>query len=169
MKTILILIGIIATGVGLDQLTKLLVANNMSLYESITVIPKAFDITYIHNKGAAFGMLSNHRWVFMITSTIAIIGMCVYLFRFCKESMLFKVGLALVISGGIGNMIDRIAYGYVIDMIEATFIETLFGWSFAIFNVADSFVCVGAGLVIFCLICDLIKESKKKEKNNDNK
>jgi len=77
--------------------------------------------------------------------------------------MLFKVGLALVISGGIGNMIDRVAYGYVIDMIEATFIETLFGWSFAIFNVADSFVCVGAGLVIFCLVRDIIKEGKVNE------
>ncbi|MBO5440686.1 MAG: signal peptidase II [Clostridia bacterium] len=165
MKNILILIGIIVSGIGLDQLTKLLVANNMSLYESIPVIPSVFDITYIHNKGAAFGMLANHRWVFMIVSSVAIVGMCVYLFRFCKEKLLFKIGLALVISGGIGNMIDRIIYGYVIDMIEATFIETLFGWSFAIFNVADSLVCVGAGLVIFCLVRDIIKEGKK----NDNK
>ena len=163
MKTILILAGIILGGVGLDQLTKLLVAENMTLYQSISVIPSTFNLTYIHNKGAAFGMLANHRWVFMVVSTVAIIGMGVYLFRFCKEKMLFKVGLALVVSGGIGNMIDRIAYGYVIDMIEATFIETLFGWSFAIFNVADSFVCVGAGLVIFCLVRDIIKEGKKSE------
>lgn len=163
MKTILILAGIILGGVGIDQLTKLLVANNMSLYQSISVIPSTFNLTYIQNKGAAFGMLANHRWVFMIVSTVAIIGMGVYLFRFCKEKMLFKVGLALVISGGIGNMIDRVAYGYVIDMIEATFIETLFGWSFAIFNVADSFVCVGAGLVIFCLVRDIIKEGKANE------
>ena len=163
MKAILILVGIIVGGVGLDQLTKLLVSHNMSLYESISVIPSVFNITYIHNKGAAFGMLANHRWVFMIISTVAIIGMGVYLFRFCKEKMLFKIGLALVISGGIGNMIDRIIYGYVIDMIEATFIETLFGWSFAIFNVADSLVCVGAGLVIFCLIRDIIKEGKRNE------
>lgn len=169
MKTIFILIGIIVSGVAIDQVTKLLVANNMALYESIPVIPSVFDITYIQNKGAAFGMLSNHRWVFMVISSVAIVAMGIYLFRFCKEKMLFKVGLALVISGGIGNMIDRIAYGYVIDMLEATFIETLFGWSFAIFNVADSFVCVGAGLVIFCLVRDIIKESKKEEKKNDNK
>lgn len=165
MKTILILVGIIVSGIGIDQLTKLLVANNMSLYQSIPVIPSVLDITYIHNKGAAFGMLANHRWVFMVVSLVAIIGMGIYLFRFCKEGMLFKIGLALVISGGIGNMIDRIAYGYVIDMIEATFIETLFDWSFAIFNVADSFVCVGAGLVIFCLVRDLIREGKKNENN----
>lgn len=168
MKKILILIGIILGGIGIDQLTKILVSSNMEVYESIPVIPKVFDITYIHNKGAAFGMLSNHRWVFMVVSTIAIVAMSIYLFRFCKEGMFFKVGLALVISGGIGNMIDRIFLGYVVDMIEATFIETLFGWSFAIFNVADSFVCVGAGIVIFCLIRDIIKESKK-EKENANK
>lgn len=168
MKKILILIGVILGGIGIDQLTKILVSTNMEVYESIPVIPKVFDITYIHNKGAAFGMLANHRWVFMVVSTIAIVAMSVYLFRFCKEGMFFKVGLALVISGGIGNMIDRIIFGYVVDMIEATFIETLFGWSFAIFNVADSFVCVGAGIVIFCLIRDIIKESKK-EKNNANK
>ena len=165
MKKILILIGVILGGIGIDQLTKILVSTNMEIYESIPVIPNVFDITYIHNKGAAFGMLSNHRWVFMVVSTIAIIAMSVYLFRFCKEGMFFKVGLALVISGGIGNMIDRIILGYVVDMIEATFIETLFGWSFAIFNVADSFVCVGAGIVIFCLIRDIIKESKKEKKN----
>ena len=168
MKTILILIGVILGGIGIDQLTKIIVSSNMELYESISVIPKTFNITYIQNRGAAFGMLSNHRWVFMVVSVLAIIGMCVYLFRFSKEGMFFKVGLALVISGGIGNMIDRIFLGYVVDMIEATFIETLFGWSFAIFNVADSFVCVGAGIVIFCLIRDIIKDSKK-EKENANK
>lgn len=169
MKIILILIGVITAGVGIDQLTKLIVDNNMALGQSIDVIPKVLNFTYIQNRGAAFGMLSGHRWVFMVISTVAIVGMMVYLFRFCKEGMLFKIGLALVISGGIGNMIDRIAYGYVIDMIEATFIETLFGWSFAIFNVADSLVCIGAGLVIFCLLREIIRESKKEGKKNGNK
>ena len=168
LTNLLILIGIILGGIGIDQLTKILVSKNMALYESISVIPKVFNITYIQNRGAAFGMLANHRWVFMIISSVAIIGMCVYLFRFCNESMLFKIGLALIISGGIGNMIDRIFLGYVVDMIEATFIETLFDWSFAIFNVADSFVCVGAGIVILCLILDIIKESKKEVSQNEN-
>ena len=134
----------------------------------VAFVCRRFDITYIHNKGAAFGMLSSHRWVFMVISTVAILAMGFYLFRFCKESMFFKVGLALVVSGGIGNMIDRIAYGYVIDMIEATFVETIFGWSFAIFNVADSFVCVGAGIVIFCLVRDIIRESRSEENSNEN-
>ena len=168
IKNILILVSIILGGIIFDQLTKILVSTNMELYQSISVIRGVFNITYIQNRGAAFGMLSGHRWVFMVVSTIAIIAMCVYLFRFCKEGTFFKVGLSLVISGGIGNMIDRVILGYVVDMIEATFIETLFGWSFAIFNVADSFVCVGAGIVIFCLIRDIIKDYKK-EKENANK
>ena len=168
LTNLLILVGIILGGIGIDQLTKILVSKNMALYESIPVIPKVFNITYIQNRGAAFGMLANHRWVFMIISSVAIIGMCVYLFRFCNESMLFKIGLSLIVSGGIGNMIDRIFLGYVVDMIEATFIETLFDWSFAIFNVADSFVCVGAGIVILCLILDIIKESKKEVSQNEN-
>lgn len=172
MKIMLILIGIIVSGIAIDQATKLLVDGLMELHQSIAVIPNVFSLTYIRNKGAAFGMLSEHRWVFMIISTIAIVAMCVYLFRFCKEKMLFKVGLALVISGGIGNMIDRVLYGYVIDMIEATFIEKLFGVSFAVFNVADSLVCVGAGLVIFCLIREIILDqgkNKKEGKSNGNR
>ena len=169
LTNILILVGVILGGIGIDQLTKILVSKNMALYQSFSIIPKALNITYIQNRGAAFGMLANHRWVFMIVSTVAIIGICVYLFRFCNESMFFKIGLALIISGGIGNMIDRVFLGYVVDMIEATFIETLFGWSFAIFNVADSFVCVGACIVIFCLIRDIIKESKNEVSKNENK
>lgn len=168
LTNLLILIGIILGGIGIDQLTKILVSKNMALHQSISIIPKVLNITYIQNRGAAFGMLANHRWVFMIISSVAIIGMCVYLFRFCNENMLFKIGLALIISGGIGNMIDRIFLGYVVDMIEAAFIETLFDWSFAIFNVADSFVCVGAGIVILCLILDIIKESKKEVNQNEN-
>ncbi len=113
LTNILILVGVILGGIGIDQLTKILVSKNMALYESISIIPKTLNITYIQNRGAAFGMLANHRWVFMIISTVAIIGICVYLFRFCNESMFFKIGLALIISGGIGNMIDRVFLGYV--------------------------------------------------------
>ena len=95
----------------------------------------------------------------MVISTIAIIAMAIYLFGFCKEKMLFKVGLALVVSGGIGNMIDRIIYGYVIDMIDFRVIN------FAVFNVADSLVCIGAGLVILCLVRDVISASKKEKES----
>ncbi len=160
MKTIIILVSIICSGILVDQITKILVDNLMALYSTVPIIPDFLHLTYIQNKGAAFGMLSNHRWVFMVISTIAIIAMGIYLFRFCKERMLFKVGLALIISGGIGNMIDRVIYGYVIDMIDFRVIN------FAVFNVADSFVCIGAGIVFLCLVIDLIKTTKKEKEEN---
>lgn len=165
-KTLIILISIIVGGIILDLITKLLVAGLMYLGQSIRIIPGVLNLTYIQNEGAAFGMLSNQRWIFMVISTIAIIGIGIYLFGFCKERMLLKVGLALIISGGIGNMIDRIAYGYVIDMIDFC----LFSFWKWIFNVADSFVCVGAITVLVALVLDVIKDAKKKkEENDDNK
>ena len=162
-KTLIILISIILGGIFLDLLSKLLVAGLMDYGESITIIPYVLRLTYVQNRGAAFGMLSDNRWVFMVISTVAIIGISVYLFKFCKERMLLKVGLALIISGGIGNMIDRTFYGYVIDMID---FHIIWKW---VFNVADSCVCVGAGIVILSLILDIIKEIKSKKKKDENK
>ena len=159
-KTLIILISVIVGGILLDLLTKLLVVGLMSLGQSVTLIPGVLKLTYIRNYGAAFGMLSQHRWVFMVISTVAIIGIGIYLFGYCKERMLLKVGLAMIISGGLGNMIDRVFYGYVVDMINFC----LFPFWKWIFNVADAFVCVGAGLVILAIVLDMIKEVKGKKK-----
>lgn len=165
-KTVIILASIIVGGVFLDFITKLLVLKFMELYESIVLIPGVLNLTYIRNEGAAFGMLSEHRWVFMVTSTVAIIGISIYLFLFCNDRMMMKVGLAMIISGGIGNMIDRIDYGYVVDMIDFCLFDF---WKW-IFNVADSFVCVGAGVVLLSLILDIIKTKENSEgsKNQEN-
>ena len=163
-KTIIILVSIIVGGIALDQLTKILVLNFMDLGQSIKLIPGVLNLTYIQNRGAAFGMLSEHRWVFMIISTVAIVGIGIYLFGFCKERLMVKVGLATIISGGIGNMIDRTFYGFVVDMIDFC----LFDFWVWIFNVADACVCVGAGIVVLGIILDLIKETKKKKQNDDN-
>ena len=167
MSTLIILISIIAASIGVDQIVKAIVSSNMSVGETIPVIEDVFHFTYIRNEGAAFGMLSNHRWVFMIISTVALIALSVYLFKFCKERMLTRIGIALIIGGGIGNMIDRIILGYVVDMIDCRFID------FYVFNIADSCVCVGAGIVLLGFILDFIKELKEKklkeaEDQNDN-
>lgn len=164
-KTIIILASIILGGVAVDQISKLLVLEFMDLYDSIAIIPGVLNLTYIQNEGAAFGMLSDHRWIFMVISTVAIIGIGVYLFGFCKERMLTRVGLAMIVSGGIGNMIDRVGYGFVVDMIDFCLFEF---WKW-IFNVADALVCVGAGVVILGLVLDIIKESKGKKNKNDSK
>ena len=146
---------VILVGIGLDQLTKYLASAYIK--SEITVLGKLLHFDYVENRGAAWGMLSNHRWVFMLVSSIAIIAFAVYLFGFKVPNRLYGVSIALVISGGIGNMIDRIALGYVVDFLKFAFIN------FPVFNVADSFVCIGAGLLILAMILDVIKEAKAKK------
>ena len=160
-----ILIAVIAAVIGLDQLTKWLTVVNLEEYESFPVWQDVFHFTYVKNTGMAFGMLKDHRWVFMVFSTIAIIALIIYLFRFRPESRWMQVSMAMIIGGGIGNMIDRVFLGYVVDFIDVTLIN------FAVFNIADSFVCIGAGIMILCLVLDLIKEiklekAKKAEEQN---
>lgn len=146
---------VILVGIGLDQLTKYLAAAYIK--SEITVIGRLLHFDYVENRGAAWGMLSNHRWVFMLVSSVAIIAFAVYLFGFKVPNRLYGVSIALVISGGIGNMIDRIALGYVVDFLKFAFID------FPVFNVADSFVCIGAGLLILAMILDIIKDVKAKK------
>ena len=154
-------LAIIFAGIFLDQLTKKLVAGSFALGQTKPLIPWLVQLTYWHNYGAAWGMLANHRWVFMVISTIAIAAMVGYLFFRKTESMLLSdISLSLIISGGIGNMIDRVFLGYVVDFID---IEPLF--SFPIFNGADSFVCVGAGLLILATLLEIKAEMRaEKEK-----
>ncbi len=150
---------IIVLSVVLDQLTKLLTVKSLALHESVDVIPGVFRFTYIQNRGAAFGMLDEHRWVFMIISSVAIIALLVYLFKFAPKNILLSVGLSLVIGGGIGNMIDRVALGYVVDFLDFYAFD-FWVW---IFNVADACVCVGAGIIALYLIIDIVKEAKKEK------
>ena len=158
----IIAVVLILVGVGLDQLTKYLVVSNMALHESIDIIPGVFRFTYIQNDGAAFGALDNARWVFMVLSTVAIIGILVYMFWKKPQNKLMLSALILIVSGGIGNMIDRIALGYVIDFLDFCAFPKVWMW---VFNVADSFVCIGAGLLILWLVLDMIREHKaEKEK-----
>lgn len=158
MTMILVLIGIILGSVGLDQLTKLLAVQYLKPIGSYPLWQNVLHLTYVENRGAAFGMLSNQRWVFMIFSTVAIIGLVVYLFRFCKEGKWIKVALAMIIGGGIGNMIDRIALGYVVDFVDFTLIH------FAVFNVADSFVSVGAVMLVIWFVRSMVTEYRNGKK-----
>ncbi len=146
---------IIVVGVILDQLTKWLAVKFLEPISTVPIIKDALHLTYVENRGAAFGMMKDSRWIFMTVSTIAILIFIAYLYLGHADNTLYAVALSMVISGGIGNMIDRIALGYVVDFIDFRLIN------FAVFNGADSFVCIGAGLLILALIKDLIKEAKK--------
>ena len=164
MPFFVVLILIIVGSVGVDQLTKWIVFFNSESLESDPIsIIGLFKLTYVENDGMAFGWLSDHRWVFIVASIIGIIAISVYLFRFSKDTRLTKIGLALVLGGGIGNMIDRTVLGFVIDMIQMSFLGSLFPW---VFNVADSCVCVGVGVAVLGIILETIKEYKAEKKKS---
>ena len=157
MTAIIISVVLIVAAVGLDQLSKYLVVANMALHESVDVIPGVLRFTYIQNDGAAFGSMDDKRWIFMVLSTVAIIGILVYLFWKKPQNKLLLSSLILITGGGIGNMIDRVALGYVIDFIDFCAFPKIWMW---IFNIADSCVCIGAGLLALWLILDTVKEMK---------
>lgn len=147
-------LAIIAVTVFLDQITKYLTIFYLKPIATFPLIEDVLHLTYVENTGAAFGMMKDARWVFMVTSTVAIVGILVYMFRKRPTDKLLCVSLSFIVGGGIGNMIDRTILGYVVDMIDFRLVN------FAVFNVADSFVCVGAGMMILYLILDMIREAK---------
>ena len=157
MTAIIISVALMIVAVVLDQITKYLVVANMELYESIEIIPEVFRFTYIQNRGAAFGSLDEHRWVFMLLSTVAIVAIIAFLFWKKPQNKLLLASLILITGGGIGNMIDRVYLGYVIDFIDFCAFPEIWMW---VFNVADSFVCIGAGMLALWMILDTVREMK---------
>ncbi len=141
-----------------DQLTKLWTVKSLvHVGASYKLIPGVLHFTYVRNRGAGMGILEDHRWVFMSVSCVAIALIFAYLILKRPEDKLFLCSLALIAGGGIGNMIDRFALGYVVDMINVELID------FYVFNVADSAVCIGCGLMILYVVLDEIREHKKKK------
>ena len=140
-----------------DQWTKVLAVEKLAGIATYPLIENIFHFTYVENRGAAFGMLADHRWVFMIFSTAAILAMLGWLFWEKPKSWWIRVSAAFIIAGGIGNMIDRVRLGYVVDFIDCRFID------FYVFNVADSFVCVGCAMFLLAAIYMEIMEAKKKK------
>ena len=150
--------------IALDQGSKLLILS--TLYgDRLELIPGVLRFTYVENKGMAFGLLADHRWVFMLLSVLGIALIGVYLYFFAK-TLLSRTALSLIIGGGIGNMIDRVRLGFVVDFIDFCAFPKLWSW---VFNIADAAVCVGAGLFILDLILDTVRElHAKKVQTNEN-
>ena len=147
---------IIASGIALDQLTKFLTVKFLELGQTRPIIEGVIHFTHVQNRGAAFGMLADAPWVFNILSTVMIIGLLFFLFLGMAPNILYSVSTAMIISGGIGNMIDRVRLQYVVDFIDFRIIN------FAVFNAADSLVCIGAGIMILALILDIVHEARDK-------
>ena len=142
----LIYLFIVVSLVSLDQYTKSIVLNYFELYQSKTIIDGFFSLTYVQNFGAGFSIMQNARTTFLIITPICLVG---FTYLFIKSNdKLSKTALLLMISGTIGNFIDRIVRIYVVDFLD--FI--IFGWDFPIFNVADIFLTIGVCLYIIALI-----------------
>lgn len=138
-----------------DQISKYFVVQNMTLGgESISVIDGFFRLTYIHNKGGAWGFMSGQTWLLLSFTVIAML-VCIALLKAGTNNKVMFWAVCLILSGGLGNMIDRILRGgNVVDFIELEFIE------FPVFNIADCAVVIGAGLLMIYFICDLFKSAK---------
>lgn len=149
---------ICAAVILLDQVSKYLVVQNIAQGASVRCIDGLFHLTYIQNKGAAFGMLSDRRWIFMVVSVVAIGAILVYILKAKPQNMWEKTALGMIVGGGIGNMIDRVVNGYVVDFVEVEFMD------FAVFNVADAFVTVSCGILIVYVLVLTVKEGKENKK-----
>ncbi len=140
--------------VVLDQITKGIVDQRMTLYQSIDVVSGVFSLTYVRNRGAAFGILSaadlpGQAALFAVISLVALGAIVYYTFSMPATDRLPQIALALIAGGAIGNLIDRVWLGYVIDFLD-------FYWEahhWPMFNIADSFISTGVGL----LIVDMLK------------
>jgi len=159
MKTRYTLFAVISVvGLIIDQITKVYIDRSMRLYDSIQVFENFFHVTYLRNKGAAFSFLSNASWRLPFFITVSIIASLVILVAFRKlrdDQKLAQVSLAMIFSGAVGNLIDRVRLGEVIDFLDVHW----YRHHWPAFNVADSLICVGVVL----LAIDMMLEEKRQK------
>jgi signal peptidase II len=139
--------------VALDQATKALVRSRFELHDSLEMIPGLFNLTRVHNYGAAFGLMNAADFPFKtvvlsIVATVALLALTVYASTLPVEQLLARVGLALIVGGAAGNLIDRLSAGYVVDFVDVYWR----GWHFWAFNVADAAITVGVAFMILDLL-----------------
>ena len=147
MTYILIILGLI----GLDQISKYIAIKYLAGIGSIPIIKDIFHLTYVENRGAAFGMFQNNQIIFVVVALIACIFGLYYLYK--KElNLLGKTAIILIISGAIGNLIDRIRLGFVVDYFDFRII-----WDY-VFNIADVFVV--AGTILLCIYIIFFENNK---------
>ncbi|WAW14245.1 signal peptidase II [Peptostreptococcus equinus] len=129
----------------IDQASKITVKNTLENTQGMSIIDGVFHLTYVENSGAAFGMLQNMQYVFIIIALIVLIA-GIYFIHKEESTKLAKISIAMIISGAIGNLVDRLRLGYVIDFFDFKII-----WSY-VFNFADILVVLGTILLCICLI-----------------
>lgn len=137
--------------IGIDQLSKILALKYLKNIGSIPIIQDMFHLTYVENRGAAFGMFQNNQIVFIIVAVVASIVGLYYIYK-KKLNLLGNISIVLIISGAIGNLIDRVRLGFVVDYFDFRFI-----WDY-VFNVADIFVVVGT--ILLCIYIIVFEKDK---------
>lgn len=177
MVAIIISVAVMVVLVAIDLLSKYWIVSTFGVVDQLTkgyeymkqlaltvkpidLIPGVLRFKLVLNDGAMMGFLDNARWVFMVLSTVAIIAILVFLFWKKPKNKILLTALTLVTAGGIGNMVDRTALGYVVDFIDFYAFPSLWKWTF---NFADSCVTIGAGMLALWMIIDVIKDYKLKK------
>ncbi len=150
----------VALLVGADQIIKLLIIKNFDLYDSVSVVKfgkhKIFDLTYTLNDGAGWSIFSGKRIFLILTTSVFLLGVIIFLIKNAKSSKFLTLSMLLIISGGVGNLIDRIfRNGKVVDYIDTKFMN------FPIFNFAD--ICVVIGAILFLIYILFIEKSHDKK------
>ena len=142
----------------IDQISKYYTLKMLKPIGTLEIIKGVFSLTYVENRGAAFGILQNARWIFIAATAVAIVCLIVYKCKYKPKGIIINTALLFILSGAVGNMIDRIWRGFVVDMLEVTFI------TYPVFNFADCLVVIGAILLAIYSIF-IYKESE--DVNND--
>lgn len=141
--------------VALDQIVKYLVRAHVPLGGSVPFLPYILDLTYVQNTGAAFSILRQHTWLLALTSATVVLVMCWMIVKGFFKNALGRWAAALVLAGGVGNLIDRAALGFVTDMFQTAFMD------FPVFNVADCCITVGVPLLFLYVLLYMGKDGTK--------
>ena len=159
MPLVAIIIGVVIA--ALDQLFKFLVTAHLKPVGTVNVLGDVFKLTYVENRGVAFGMFQGMQWIFVVLTVALLALLIIYMFKKRPKHKFFYFTSALIIGGGIGNLIDRVFYGYVIDYLSVSFFSP-------VCNFADYCITVGVVLLAIYLLffTDAIKNDKKELKND---
>ncbi len=150
-------------GIGLtllDQVTKELVRWHMDLYEAVPVVPGLFDLRYIQNSGAAWGLFAGYQDALALLSFVVLVALAVFRRSFFRETLPERIAFGCLLGGITGNFLDRVRLGYVVDFLD-------FHWSgrhFPAFNVADSAICIGVGIVMIMQVLQVLEERRQRIK-----
>ncbi|UXR77595.1 MULTISPECIES: signal peptidase II [unclassified Staphylococcus] len=140
-----------------DQLTKWVIATQMTIGESFNVIPHFLNITSHRNDGAAWGILSGQMFFFYLITIVIIIALIIFYIKEAQNHMTMQVAITLLLAGAMGNFIDRVLNGEVVDFVDTV----IFGYDFPIFNIADASLTIGVAILVILLLTDKTNDKRK--------